>query len=66
MNEFTGTYGHCYDCGHTWDWDDDACPNCGSKDNIDGMTAGEIRTIYAYGPSDKFLEISKMLSKHGD
>ena len=31
MLEFTGTYYRCYDCGHRWAYEDDACPECGSK-----------------------------------
>jgi len=42
MNEFTGTYYKCNECGYIWDYNDDACPNCGS-DAVTDIPAEEVR-----------------------
>jgi len=65
MKEFTGDYEHCLNCGHTWDYQDDACPECGAKD-ITTLNAKEVMSHYAFVGEPKFSEVVEMLERHGD
>ena len=65
MNEFTGDYQHCLNCGHTWDYEDDACPECGSSD-LTTLNAREVKSFYAFISDPEFTKVCKMLEKHGD
>lgn len=40
MNEFTGNYYKCKKCFHFWDYNDTACPECGSF-HYDEKSLGE-------------------------
>lgn len=65
MLEFTGDYNHCYECGHTWDYMETHCPNCGSTE-FEPVNASEVRSIHFNTKEPEFTRICEMLESHGD
>ncbi len=63
--EFNGHYENCLDCGYTWDYSDDACPQCGMH-NITELNAGQVMCHYAFVGEPEFSRVVDMLKKHGD
>lgn len=63
--EYTGTYYNCLDCEHIWDYNDDACPNCGSKQMID-INPNEIKSIIEDQDTDEKIKLKNMLELHDD
>ena len=63
MNEFTGTYHKCMECGHIYDFDD-LCPECGSS-KIEEISADNIRR-HIKRLDSKSIMLKSMLKSHGD
>lgn len=63
--EFTGTYYTCLDCEYIWDYDDDACPDCGSK-QIEDINVDYIKSTMEYQDTDYKNRLKKMLELHDD
>ena len=61
---FTGTYYKCGKCKFVYDFDDDACPDCGS-DNVLDLSGKEVRE-HQQKIDSEVSRLEKMLQAHGD
>ncbi len=70
--EFTGTYYNCLDCGHIWDYDDDACPECGCHNETElnakevNKRARQLLIIRDFNKNQIGKRLIEMLKSHDD